>query len=133
VNLRRRRGSERISLYRSRLLRFTNAAIIACSLYTGAVYRRTQPGSAHQLLISRVTGHVDFRPKSTSPVTALVRHVKSPLVIYCVRKVSMTVSTKPRVAFLLRGVASLFWVLAGVAFWVGGGLIHCCKHRANAC
>jgi hypothetical protein len=36
----------------------------------------------------------------------------------------MTVSTKPRVAFLLRGVASLFWVLAGVAFWVGGGLIH---------
>jgi hypothetical protein len=41
----------------------------------------------------------------------------------CVEKLLMTASRKATLASLLRGVAWLFVVLAGLAFWVGGRAI----------
>jgi hypothetical protein len=36
----------------------------------------------------------------------------------------MNAATKARLASLLNGAAWLFFVMAGMAFWFGGGLIH---------
>ena len=47
-----------------------------------------------------------------------------PLVILCVPEVIMTVATKPKAVSLIRKTGSAFLVLAGGAFWFGGGLIH---------
>jgi hypothetical protein len=44
-------------------------------------------------------------------------------VIFCIRETPMTASRAAKLAFLLRGVASLFAVLAVLAFWVGGRAI----------